>query len=85
MADKKAELRAKLTSVLQDVKTAKIDKRCHIEMVDGKIKADYSVSGLATTKNMESSYRDYSKIFDTWDEFKKYTEQFFSTDFKNYK
>ena len=65
--DAKERVKAKL-SVRADLKESKIRSRINgIEKIDGKLKADFSVSGLPTFKeSYQDSYRDLTKIFDDW-------------------
>ena len=89
----KNAVQAKLSAVKADVEKAEISKDVRIKMVDGKIMASFSVSGLPTEEKVankskmpiyESSYRNYDKIFDDWDSLKDYTEQFFNKEFDSY-
>jgi hypothetical protein len=98
MMDKSAmkeKMKGKMNAVLEDVEAAEISKSIDsIKQTDGKITADFCVSGLPTDEkqakksNMptvyESSYRRYPKIFDSWKEFSEYAEEFFATDFEKY-
>jgi len=84
MASKEAveKVKADLGSLKTDFKDAKITTRIDsVTKVDGKILANYSVSGLPTKKNEYSdSYRNWQKIFDDWSSFNAYTEKFFDSE-----
>lgn len=82
MADSKIKeaLRSKLSSVGRDLKESKVKQRINgVEMIDGKLKADFSVSGLPMKKEDYSrSYRDFTKIFDDFSQFSAYSGNFFA-------
>lgn len=84
MVDKtvKENLRSKLSAVGTDLKQSKIRQRINgVELIDGKLKAEFSVSGLPTSgKNDDymGSYRDFTKIFDDFGQFSEYSSKFFA-------
>ena len=59
-----------------DLKKSKTEKRIDsVEIIDGKIKANFSVSGK-TGGSIESTYQNYPKIFDDFDDFAEYAKAF---------
>lgn len=67
--------------IASDIKDAKIKTSIrNVELVDGKLKADFDISGLPADKksSFESSYKSIPKIFNDFDEFSLYAKAFFS-------
>ena len=68
-------------NLAKDLKKNKISTSIRIKEVDGKVMADVDIEGLPTKpqKNglVESSYKHFTKIFDSFDEFTKYAKNFF--------
>jgi len=94
--EKKEEVKEKVKSkfksaVEKDLTEAKIDKEIYnVKMTDGKVSAEFSVSGLPVKKEKnnslvtESNYRRWQKIFDDCDSFSDYAKEFFAEDFNKY-
>lgn len=87
--DMKKQMNEKISLALNDIKSAEISKSIeNVKQIDNKITAEFSVSGLQVEKSSmhssESPYRRYQKIFDTWEDFSSYAEEFFDTSFENY-
>ena len=68
-----------------DIKQSKIETSIyHIKNVDGKITADFEISGVPVDKKSkdngyyESSHKNIPKIFNDFDEFSSYAKDFFS-------
>ena len=76
----KEALKTKLSSVGADLKESKVKQRVTgVELIDGKLKAEFSVSGLPMKKeDYSSSYRDFPKIFDDFGQFSEYAGKFFA-------
>jgi hypothetical protein len=70
--------------IAADMKKSKIDASIgNVEKADGKIKANFSISGLPTKSqkgssliSSDSSYRNFTKIFDDFDDFAAYAKEF---------
>lgn len=66
-------------SVSKDLKDALIRNTINsVEKTDGKITANFSVDGIPTGKENMHSYRTIPKIFDTWEQFSEYANNFFN-------
>lgn len=81
MADPKVKeaLKSKLSAVGSDLKQSKIRQRINgVELIDGKLKAEFSVSGLPAKNDFSGSYRDFTKIFDDFGQFSEYSSKFFA-------
>ena len=62
-------------TILKEVEN-KVPRRVgNIEMIDGKVKAYFS--GSDPMDNSMYGYWEYEKIFNTWNEFSKYAQDFF--------
>ena len=69
------------SSITKDIQESKVKVRIEgVEKVDGKIKANYYISGLPTKKENESSSQDIPKIFNSINEFSTYTKKMFGMD-----
>jgi hypothetical protein len=79
-SEKKENLKAQLTEVGKDMRESKVKQRINnIEKVDGKISANFSVSGLPHKEKegmYPDSYRDWPKIFNDVPQFTQYAEKF---------
>lgn len=78
----KETVKSDLAALKTDFKDAKINTRIEgVKFVDGKVTAQFYVSGLSAKKNKYSdSYRDWPKIFDTWGDFATYAQKFFENE-----
>jgi len=65
--------------VKKDIEAAKIEKKIEIEMVDGKISAEFRVNDNSSMVNGMTDYKyvNYEKIFDDFESFNSYAELFF--------
>jgi len=71
-------------SLAADLKQSKIETTIDDVKKDGEvITARFRISGLPTNKKdggmYEDSYRNFSKVFDGFDDFSKYAEKFLNT------
>lgn len=80
-SDVKQRVASKL-NLTADLKDARIQTSVNdVKKVDGKISAQFSVSGLPTKKEngfYSDSYKSFPKIFDTIEDFAKYATTFFN-------
>jgi|SRR3990167_3954846 len=76
----KTRMRERLSSVSDDIRQSKVKTRLtNVEKVDGKLSANFSISGLPSKKdNYSETYRDIPKIFDDWTALYSYAGTFFN-------
>jgi hypothetical protein len=66
-----------MSTIEKDIEKAKKSESCSVQMTDGKIVCNFS---LNLDKISEyGRWTNFQKVFDDWDSFTKYAEDFFTT------
>ena len=85
----KGKLESAKDELAEDISKSKIRRRLDdIAQVDGKLKAEFCLDGLPAKKekgngpmsDYDMSHKRWTKIFDSWKEFSKYGESFFTVE-----